>query len=60
MVLFRHVSLRERWARHLPSWGEVLAVAVFFVACALILDFLKDGVTRRIVMEVATAAPGRS
>lgn len=56
MVLFRHISLRERWARHLPSWGEVLAVAVFFVACAVVLDYLRGGVTRRAVVEADTEA----
>ena len=59
MILFRHVSLRERWARHLPSWGEVLAVALFFVACAVVLDYLWDGATHRLVVEIATAG-GRS
>lgn len=56
MILFRHISLRERWARHLPTWGEVLAVALFFVACVLVLDYLRGGVTQRAVMEVGTAA----
>jgi hypothetical protein len=38
MVLFRHISLRERWARYWPGVAASLAAAFVAVACLLVLD----------------------
>jgi len=51
MVLFRHLSLRERWARHRPSRGDLLLIALVFIACALLLDYLTGRVAHRAVVE---------
>lgn len=50
MVLFRHLSLRERWRRHLPTRGGMLAIAVFG-ACVLIIDHFTSRVVQRAVAE---------
>ena len=40
MVLFRHISVRERWARYRPTAARVLAAGFLAVACFLVLDSL--------------------
>lgn len=39
MVLFRHISLRERWAHYYrPAAARLLAVACLGLACLLVLS----------------------
>lgn len=38
MVLFRHISLSERWARHRPYAARLLAAAFLVFVCLLVLD----------------------
>lgn len=38
MVLFRHISLRERWARYRPGAARLLALGFLVIACLLVLD----------------------
>lgn len=38
MVLFRHISLRERWARYWPSMAGSLVTVFFAIAVLLLLD----------------------
>jgi hypothetical protein len=38
MVLFRHISLRERWARHRPCAARLLAAGFLAFVCLLVLD----------------------
>jgi hypothetical protein len=41
MVLFRHISVRERWARYRPTAARLLAAGFLAVACfLLVLDSL--------------------
>ena len=41
MVLFRHITLRERWARYRPTAARLLAAGSLAVACfLLVLDSL--------------------
>ena len=41
MVLFRHISMRERWARFRPTAVRLLAACFLAVACfLLVLDSL--------------------
>ncbi len=40
MVLFRHISLRERWAHYRPGTARLLAVGFLVIACLLALDSL--------------------
>jgi hypothetical protein len=37
MVLFRHVSRRERWRRSLPAIARALALVCIGLAAALVL-----------------------
>jgi hypothetical protein len=37
MVLFRHVSLRERWERRRPAVARVLAMVCICLAAAVLL-----------------------
>jgi hypothetical protein len=38
MVLFRHISLRERWARQRPYAARLLAAGFLALVCLLVLD----------------------
>ena len=51
MVLFRHISLRERWARHGPTWSQALAIALVCIAFALLLEHLSGRVVQRALAE---------
>lgn len=56
MVLFRCISLRERWARHRPTKAGVIAIAVGCIAAMLILDRLAGGPAQRMASEAVDSA----
>ena len=37
MVLFRHISMRERWARYRPAATRLLAAGFLALACFLLV-----------------------
>jgi len=56
IVLFRHISLRERWARHLPTRGQVLVIALVCIVCVVFLDYLNGRVAHRALAELLRLA----